>query len=128
MSHKEDMLWAAVEDAIRHAIRLPNKQFAYSRCNICDASWWDTEEHRLGCAVPRWKLALASRLRAAADCVCVPREPTEEMCTEGTTAYYVAKKAGEHITSAVYRAMLAAAPGGESPAQGATPANLERKP
>ena len=76
MSHKDDLLRAAVEDAIRHAIRLPNKQFAYSRCNICDASWWDTEEHRLGCAVPRWKLALASRLREAADSVCVPREPT----------------------------------------------------
>ena len=56
--------------------------------------------------------ALASRLREAADkCVCVPREPTDEMCTAGTTAYYKAQKAGDHITSAVYRAMLAAAPG-----------------
>ena len=59
-----------------------------------------------------WAMDLGERLREAADkCVCVPMEPTDEMCTAGTTAYYKAQKAGDHITSAVYRAMLAAAPG-----------------
>ena len=49
---------ASLKQAIERAIRQPNDQFRYSRCNLCDASWWDREEHRSDCDVLAWRRAL----------------------------------------------------------------------
>ena len=50
----------ALKQAVERAIRRPNDQFAYSRCNLCDASWWEREEHRHDCDVLKWQRLLAS--------------------------------------------------------------------
>ena len=49
---------ASLKQAIERAIRRPNDQFRYVRCHLCDATWWDREEHRSGCDVLVWRRAL----------------------------------------------------------------------
>jgi len=51
-------IFVALKQAIERAIRQPNAQFRYTRCNLCDASWWDREEHRSDCDVLAWRRAL----------------------------------------------------------------------
>lgn len=50
----------ALEEMLQTAVRLPDSQYRYSRCNHCNASWWDNEEHNLRCPVPHWRAALAA--------------------------------------------------------------------
>ena len=57
----------ALREAIAAGVREPNEQFAYHRCNHCDATWWgdrpgranpDKPRHRTDCVIPRWEAAL----------------------------------------------------------------------
>lgn len=48
----------AIQGLMLRCIRTPDGQYAYSRCNVCGHPFWDREEHRGDCPVPRWRESL----------------------------------------------------------------------
>lgn len=79
------------------AIRKPNMEYAYSRCKVCDASWWDREKHRSDC--------LLLGAREAADALSRSRNEALEEAAHEASCY-----GASGIVTAAIRALKIAAP------------------
>lgn len=52
---KIEELKKVLKDLLDWSIRKPNRDYAYSRCRLCDCSWWDEkEQHKQDCIT--WKI------------------------------------------------------------------------